>query len=155
MERSGPRRGLAVRSALWPGVGFLTLTLAGAVLLGALPRPGPTFAEPLASTTDVSATGSLTFSPSTVTVTVGSTVRWTSSGGCHTSKRSNSPETWSSGGCLSSAFERQFDQAGSFAYFCEYHGSQDGSGMAGTVVVQALPNRLYLPLVVKDYAGGW
>jgi plastocyanin len=34
-------------------------------------------------------------------------------------------------------YARQFGQAGSFPYFCEFHGSAGGNGMAGTIVVQA------------------
>ena len=41
---------------------------------------------------------------------------------------------------------KTFDSAGTFAYYCELHGSPDGTGMAGTVKVEEdnEPHKLYL-----------
>jgi plastocyanin len=32
-----------------------------------------------------------------------------------------------------------FDQPGEYAFFCTFHGSAEGDGMAGVVIVEALP----------------
>jgi len=75
------------------------------------------------------------FSPSAKTVTVGTTVNWTWTG----SNQHN--VTWAAGSPASSttqssgAYERTFDAAGTYQYYCSIHGSPT-SGMRGTVTVQ-------------------
>lgn len=79
------------------------------------------------------------FSPQQITVKVGQTVRWTWAGGSHNvvsgsnckqddAFRSGAPQPGGS-------FEKKFDTAGTFPYFCEVHCSGGGSAV-GQVVVQ-------------------
>jgi plastocyanin len=89
--------------------------------------------------------GSFTFSPDTVTVSVGDTVRWTWEGSNHT-VTSGTPCTVDSGFCSTAdtscmtapssnagtKYCHTFTQAGTFHYFCRIH---CGFGMTGTVVV--------------------
>lgn len=75
------------------------------------------------------------FSPQTITVPVGSTVTWTNSG--------NMPHTVTSdtglfnSGSLSpgSTYSVSFGVAGTYHYYCSFHGGVGGSGMSGTVIV--------------------
>jgi plastocyanin len=70
------------------------------------------------------------------TVAVGGTVAWRNDGAiAHTS--TSDTNLWDSGAVNSGAtFARQFTQAGSFPYFCAFHGQAGGVGMAGTLVVR-------------------
>jgi plastocyanin len=100
--------------------------------------PAPTLppAPPApAGTTDV-ATIDFSFAPRTVTISLGSTIRWVNTGrSAHTVTSSNQP--WDSGRMNSGAvFQRTFTTPGTYAYYCTYHGSSGGSGMAGTIIVQ-------------------
>jgi len=106
--------------------------LAGAIVLC------PTLGR--ATTFDVSvASGGLRFSPSTVTIQVGDTVKWTWVGGGHssTSGTPGSPDgNWNSGILSSGAtFSHTFDAAGTFPYYCTPHGAC--CGMVGSVTVNA------------------
>ena len=95
-------------------------------------------APSLAADQTVRATPSNTFSPATVTVNVGDTVTFANDGGVHNVKfedgRFEEPAepqfSWSTNP------RRTFNEAGTFRYFCEQHGSTGGGGMSGTVVVQ-------------------
>lgn len=70
-----------------------------------------------------------TFSPRTLTVTEGSTVRWENDGA---SPHTSTGDDWDSGTILVGAdFEHTFDAAGEFDYVCDFH-----SGMNGTIVVE-------------------
>lgn len=88
------------------------------------------------------------FQPPSLTVTAGETVTWTSSGSLpHTVTSSDgafdsSPEceSFSDGdACLNNGetYEFTFDTPGTYPYYCKLHGTSDGSGMAGTIVVEA------------------
>jgi plastocyanin len=89
-------------------------------------------------TFQVSASG-ISFSPASLTIHVGDTVRWTSSGS-HTvtsgtgaadlSAGSLFDQTLNSGG----SFTRVFETAGVYQYFCRPH---EAAGMKGTVTVLA------------------
>jgi plastocyanin len=78
------------------------------------------------------------FSPQQITVKVGQTVRWTWAGGSHNvvsgtackpddAFRSGAPQP---GG----TFEKKFDTAGSFSYYCEVHCSGGGNAVAQVIV---------------------
>jgi plastocyanin len=73
----------------------------------------------------------LAFSPDTLTVAVGTTVTWENSDSLpHTS--TSEDEVWTSGTLGSGdEFSVNFEQAGTFSYFCEIHPS-----MIGSVVVE-------------------
>jgi plastocyanin len=75
------------------------------------------------------------FSPSTVNITTGQTVRWTwNSGGVnHNVTFGVDPSSTTKG---SGTFDRTFDAAGTFAYHCTIHVAE---GMAGSVVVADAP----------------
>lgn len=77
------------------------------------------------------------FTPKTVTVKIGDTVRWNWANGSHstTSGTSGTPNgQWDSGVHTPVfSFEQTFNQAGTFPYFCTLHWQQ---GMTGSVVVQ-------------------
>jgi plastocyanin len=93
----------------------------------------------------VAPNGSRVFSPSTVNISVGDTVRWTWEGSGH-SVTSGTPCTIDSQFCspddmncpagilsnVGTIYEHTFNQAGSFSYFCAVHCF---SGMTGTVHV--------------------
>lgn len=76
------------------------------------------------------------FTSKEVKVKVGSTVTWTHDG--------NFPHTITAdAGAFNSgtlgagdAFSVTFDEPGTYAYYCEFHGSADGGGMSGTVIVE-------------------
>ncbi|MFO0753949.1 MAG: S-layer homology domain-containing protein [Thermodesulfovibrionales bacterium] len=106
-----------------------------------------------AATVDVSMQD-FSFSPQSITVSVGDTVRWTNNQGTHTATSGTncSPDgTWDSGILAQSqSFSRTFTEAGTFPYFCSLH---CGSGMTGTVVVNAAPPASALLTVAKAGVG--
>jgi hypothetical protein len=71
------------------------------------------------------------FSPTSVTIAAGGTVRWTNNGAAvHNS--TSATGLWSSGNLNpTQIFERSFPTAGTFSYTCTLH-----AGMSGTVIVQ-------------------
>jgi plastocyanin len=88
--------------------------------------------------TQVQAQGSLTFSPATVTVAVGSTVRWTNSSSVTHSVTSGTGSSATSGMFdhplgPGSTFDFQFTTAGTYPYFCRPH---EFMNMKGMVIVQ-------------------
>jgi plastocyanin len=97
----------------------------------------------------VGPTGMLVFSPSTVTISVGDTVRWTWATSGH-SVTSGTPctvdgqfcspnDTNCSAGTLSTmgtVYSHTFTQAGTYSYFCHAHCA---FGMTGTVTVETAP----------------
>ncbi len=82
------------------------------------------------SGTSVTMAGSR-FAPATLTIAPGETVRWFNDDALpHTVSASDG--AWDSGNLApGQAFERRFDQPGSFAYLCRYH-----PGMVGTIAVE-------------------
>lgn len=78
------------------------------------------------------------FRPTSVTVTVGTTVVWTNRGrNPHTvtaDDRAFDSGTLESG----QTFSVTFDEVGTAPYYCQFHGTP-GSGMTGVVIVQAAP----------------
>ena len=76
------------------------------------------------------------FTPATLDVHVGDTVRWHNAGGFHNVLADDS----SFGTSVSSdawTFSHTFNSAGTFGYYCEQHGSP-GAGMFGTIRVAAV-----------------
>jgi hypothetical protein len=84
-----------------------------------------------AATRNVAASG-FSFSPSSVTINVGDTVTWTGLGSSHNVDPFCGSFPVPGGTCT-----MQFNQAGTFHYFCDPHQSL---GMVGTVIVQAAAN---------------
>jgi plastocyanin len=77
------------------------------------------------------------FMPRELTVSAGTTVRWSMTG--------KDPHTvtavdgmFASGNLnAGQAYEFTFAEPGTYAYYCEYHGTKDGQGMFGKVIVTA------------------
>jgi plastocyanin len=75
----------------------------------------------------------MTFSPSTITVTVGTTLTWKNNDGiAHTS--TSDTGVWDTGNLAAGgSSSTTFNTAGTFPYHCTYHVAM---GMKGTVIVQ-------------------
>ena len=78
------------------------------------------------------------FTPASVTIKVGQTVRWTWGGGTHNVV--SGPDCSTEDGNFKSGapqaggtFDKKFEKAGSFPYYCQPHCTM---GMKGTVVVE-------------------
>ncbi|MFN8532964.1 MAG: plastocyanin/azurin family copper-binding protein [Dehalococcoidia bacterium] len=111
------------------------LVLATFVLAGA---PTPSRAAPQLQAAIEVRMVEFAFQPQTVTINVGQAVTWTNAGSVtHTTTSSNQvandPCCWDVTVQPGFTFERVFNQAGSFTYFCRFH---QGQGMTGTIVVQ-------------------
>ncbi len=76
------------------------------------------------------------FDETAMTVAVGTTVTWTNEDGApHTVTADDG--AFDSGNMDSGdVFSFTFEEPGTYAYFCEYHGGAGGQGMAGTITVQ-------------------
>lgn len=75
------------------------------------------------------------FTPSTVTISVGTTVRWTNNDGVDhtvTPDGHNEWQRWETGSS-GETFEHTFNTPGTYDYFCEPH---QGLGMTGTITVE-------------------
>lgn len=119
------------------------------------PPPPPPAAGPTidVSMTDNNGLGPYAFSPAPLTITVGTTVKWTNNGKVsHTATSDQTPAVWNSGTvspagtgtCNPSdpyctpgttpagTYQRTFNTAGTFPYHCEEHKLQ---GMMGTITV--------------------
>ena len=77
------------------------------------------------------------FEPRNLTVRAGTTVRWANTGQRpHTVTADTG--AFDSGNLDPGAnFSFTFNSAGTYPYFCEYHGTRGGQGMAGTITVTA------------------
>lgn len=89
-----------------------------------------------AAAATVTASGA-SFSPAEVRIKAGETVRWTFTGGSHNvvSGTSCTPDgKFTSGATKSSGtFDKTFDAAGTYEYYCDPH---CGMGMKGKVIVE-------------------
>ena len=120
----------------------LGLAVASLIVLSGLSVRQSALAVTL-TVSDVSAVD-FAFAPPVITVTTGSSVRWTNNGGFHTS--TSDTGLWDSG-LLSAGgmFTRTFDAPGVYLYHCTFH---QAIGMAGIVVVVS---RTYLPVALKAF----
>ena len=117
------------------------------IILGIAPTPTPTpTPTPAPMIQDVSIIDNQFVDSvsgnNTTTIPVGTTVRWTNNGeDNHTS--TSDEEIWNSdddfpmpaGMQPGDQFIFTFTEAGTFPYFCEFHGAPGGIGMSGTVTV--------------------
>ncbi|HKZ86738.1 MAG TPA: choice-of-anchor Q domain-containing protein [Anaerolineae bacterium] len=107
----------------------LGLAVASLLVLGGLSVRQTALATTL-TVSDVSVVD-FAFVPSVITITTGSSVRWTNNGGSHTS--TSDIGLWDSGLLAAGGmFTWTFDTPGSYAYHCTFH---KVFGMTGTVVV--------------------
>jgi len=75
------------------------------------------------------------FTPTQITVAVGTTVQWTDTGGRHQIVADDG--SFKSDVLLSGAtFQQKFDKAGTYLYYCQFHGGPKGQDMSGSVVVK-------------------
>jgi len=90
---------------------------------------------PQGTIVDVSATSSLTFSPATVTIAAGTTVRWTNTSSVFHTVSPDGHTEWSEASLSSNGatFTHTFNTPGTYAYFCSPHQAQ---GMTGVITVQ-------------------
>jgi plastocyanin len=104
--------------------------MAGTIVVEAAPSSG-TSGEPV--TVEIQ---DFQFAPNSITVPVGTTVRFVSVGQVQHTVTSDSGLYDS--GILTNGqeFSFTFTEAGTFPYFCQLHGAAGGGGMAGTVIVQ-------------------
>ncbi len=77
------------------------------------------------------------FQPKSVTVSVGDTVTWTHNGAAPHDVKADDGSFASPAMAAGDDYSHRFNSAGTFGYFCSFHGSAGGSGMSGTVVVRA------------------
>ena len=90
--------------------------------------PVTTTTVPAAKTVNVSIV-SFSFGPSSVTINVGDTIRWTVDSGTHTTTATG---VWNSGATSpGGVFSFTFDQAGTYPYFCSIH-----PNMQATITVE-------------------
>lgn len=108
------------------------------------PIPLNRSASGLATTTTftVEVRGNSSFFPASVTIAPGDTVVWVRTGGFHNVVADDDSFRLGEGssGNPGSSWTRvshTFNTVDTFRYFCELHGGPNGSGMAGSVVVQA------------------
>lgn len=109
-----------------------TTTTAGTTTTGATTTTADTGTG--ASTVDVFAED-FSFSPSTVNIKVGDTVRWNLTGGTHTTTSGTFPTPdgmWNQTLQSDPPVTVTFTEAGTFTYFCRFHGDL----MSGRVVVE-------------------
>lgn len=92
-------------------------------------------AAPRAATQTVNAKD-FEFDPKSITINVGDTITWKNAGAApHTAQADDG--SFNSGNLAAGAeYSFTFNTAGTFPYFCLYHGAAGGAGMSGTVVVQ-------------------
>ena len=75
------------------------------------------------------------FSPATVTVSVGDSVTWTLAEGAHTTSSGTAPDLdgiWDQALTADEPFTFTFEEAGTYDYFCRFH----PDFMTGTVTVE-------------------
>lgn len=75
------------------------------------------------------------FSPATVTISVGDSVTWTLAEGAHTTSSGTAPDLdglWDQALTADEPFTFTFEEAGTYEYFCRFH----PDFMTGTVTVE-------------------
>ena len=95
---------------------------------------------------DVTANGNNTFTPDAVTIESGQAVNWSNIAGFHNVVADD--DSFTSGAPSSSnwMFSHQFNDPGTYGYYCSIHGSAGGGGMSGIVIV--VEPVIYLPVVI-------
>ena len=113
--------------------GSTVFALAAAALIWVACEQSMSQPDTTGHTTSISV-GNDFFEPKVDTVAVGSTVKWTNNGSeDHTT--TSDTGAWDHQLARGGTFSQQFNQAGTFAYHCRFHGSP-GAGMSGVIVVR-------------------
>ena len=115
-------------------------TTSGATETTAAPAPettaGPSTTGAVSDGGDVSVSANdFSFSPATVTVSVGDSVTWTLAGGAHTTSSGSTPDLdglWDQALTADAPFTFTFEEPGTYEYFCRFH----ADFMTGTVIVE-------------------
>ncbi len=96
-------------------------------------------AAALGATFDVNVGPGLSFTPPSVTIAQGDTVRWVWQGALHssTSDAGTGPEVWNSGLLSTGTFSHTFSTVGDWPYYCTLHSVPGGTAMNGVVHVTA------------------
>ncbi len=96
-------------------------------------------AAAVCATFDVNVGPGLGFTPNSVTIAQGDTVRWVWQGALHssTSDASTGPEVWNSGLLSTGTFSHTFATVGDWPYYCSLHSVPGGTAMNGVVHVTA------------------
>lgn len=124
-EREGSRRG-SVCTGMGTRVGWVAVLVVVIALIPGAARAGDaTIAFPV---------GGFAYSPSTVTITAGQSVTWNGSFSNHPLVSVEGLWATPNSG---TTFTQTFDTPGTYHFYCQFHGSADGSGMAGTITVNA------------------
>ena len=89
---------------------------------------------------------SCTYNPTEVVIQPGEKVEWQGNFASHPLVSDDSLWTTVSTGA---SFQYTFTMTGTFLFHCAFHGAPGGVGMAGRVIVRELPNKTYLPLVLR------
>lgn len=77
------------------------------------------------------------FQPSTLTISVGDTVRWENTGGgLHNVVADDNSFTSGTASTANWTYEHVFNALGDFQYYCQIHGAAGGIGMSGKITVQ-------------------
>jgi LPXTG-motif cell wall-anchored protein len=94
-------------------------------------------AAPRAAETKTVSIKDFAFDPKTISVNVGDTITWTNEGPSpHTVSADDG--SFDAGNLDKGAtFSHTFDKAGTFAYYCKYHGAKGGVSMAASIAVAA------------------
>lgn len=93
------------------------------------------FSSPVWADIDTVRMVDFSFVPSSITIEPGDTIVWKSTQQCcitHTTTRIATPMTWNAPIPLGNTFQLQFNDQGTFSYFCSPH---QGIGMTGSVTV--------------------
>src|SRR6266545_3512834 len=78
------------------------------------------------------------FDPKTITINVVDKNTWTNEGPSPHTVTADEAGGFDAGNLDKGAtFSETFDEAGTFAYYCKYHGAKGGTGMAASIVVAA------------------
>jgi len=92
-------------------------------------------AAPRAAETKTVSIKDFEFAPKTISVNVGDTITWTNDGPSPHTVTADDASFDSGNLDKGGTFSHTFDKAGTVAYFCKYHGSKGGTGMAASVTV--------------------
>ena len=102
------------------------------------PIPTKAAATPSVSVADQAAAvklANMSFTPTQLTVKVGTTVVWTSEDSAPHTVTADEGSFDSGNMRKGDSFKFTFTKAGNFPYYCAYHGTAGGGGMSGTITV--------------------
>lgn len=94
------------------------------------------------------------FTPSKLTINAGDTVTFVNGGGFHNVVASDGSFTNGDASSDTWTFTQAFPTAGTFGFYCNIHGSANGTGMAGVVTVNAATAPPVAPITGAT-SGSW